>query len=153
MRVRPSVRAMIAVTFAGAAVRGGNASQRVWQADVSVRALGLTMPQGGTSITARVVVAADSGDARDLRLEVLLPVGVGVLTLPRGCRPSPSPVMSLNARVTCSLGDLHVREVRDLSIVTTGRPGSREPLWFAVFALSDTPDPRPSNNFAERSIP
>jgi hypothetical protein len=152
MRTRSLVHATIGVVFVMPTPWRVHA-QRVWQADVSIRALELTMPQGGTSITARVVVAADSGDARDVRLEVMLPVGVGVVTVPRECRPSRSPVMLLNARVTCALGDLRVREIRDLSIVTTGRPGSREPLSFAVFALSDTPDPQPSNNFAERSVP
>jgi hypothetical protein len=111
------------------------------------------MQKGGTSITARVVVATDSGDARGVRVEVMLPIGVGVVSVPDACRPSPSPVMSLSARVTCVLGDLRVREIRELSIVTTTRPGSREPLPFAAFAFSDTPDPQPSNNFAERDVP
>jgi hypothetical protein len=152
MRTRSPVRKTLGVVLVMATPWHGHA-QRAWQADVSIRALDLTTAQGGTSITARVVVAADSGDARDVRLEVMLPVGVGVVTIPRECRPSPSPVLLLNARVTCALGNLRVREIRDLSIVTTGRPGSREPLSFAVFALSDTPDPQPSNNFAERSVP
>lgn len=145
--------AMIALTLVAAAPRGDDASQRVWQSDLSVRTLELTMAEGGKSITARVVVATDSGEARDVRLEVMLPVGVAAITVPRGCRPSPSPVMSLNARVTCALGDFRVREIRDLSIVTTGRRPSSEPLRFAAFALSDTPDPQPSNNFLERSVP
>jgi len=153
MHMRALVRAMIVMMFVSAAPRGDDASQRVWQSDVAVRALELTMAQGGTSITARVVVATDSGEARGVRVELMLPVGVGVLSVPRDCRPSPSPVMSLNARVTCVLGDLRVREIRDLSIVTTGRPGWSEPLRFAAFVLSDKPDPQPSNNFAERSVP
>lgn len=62
-----------------------------------VRALELTMQERGTSITARAVVATDSGDARGVRVEVMLPVGVGVITVPDGCRPSPSPVMSPSA--------------------------------------------------------
>jgi hypothetical protein len=153
MHVRALVRSVIAVTFVAIVPRSDAAPQHAWQSDVSVRALELTMQKGGTSITARVVVATDSGDARGVRLEIMLPVGVGVVTVPDGCRPSPSPIMSLSARVTCVLGDLRVREIRELSIVTTGRPASREPLPFAVFAFSDTPDPQPSNNFAERGVP
>jgi hypothetical protein len=153
MPVRALVGTVIALAFAAIASRGDAAPQHAWQSDVSVRALELTMQKGGTSITARLVVATDSGDARGVRLEIMLPVGVGVVTVPDGCRPSPSPIMSLSARVTCVLGDLRVREIRELSIVTTGRPASREPLPFAAFAFSDTPDPQPSNNFAERSVP
>jgi hypothetical protein len=153
MHLRALVRAIIAITFLAATPRGDAAPQHAWQSDVSVRAFELTMPKSGTSITVRVVVATDSGDARGVRVEIMLPVGVGVVTVPDGCRPSPSPVMSLSARVTCALGDLRVREIRELSIVTTARPGSREPLPFAAFAFSDTPDPHPLNNFAERDVP
>jgi hypothetical protein len=153
MHLRALVRAIIAIAVLAATSRGDAASQHAWQSDVSVRSLELTMPKVGTAITARVVVATDSGDARGVRVEIMLPVGVGVVTVPDGCRPSPSPVMSLSARVTCVLGDLRVREIRELSIVTTARPGSREPLLFAAFAFGDTPDPQPSNNFAERRVP
>jgi hypothetical protein len=153
MHVRTLIRAIIAIAFLAATPRGDAAPQHAWQSDVSVRVLELTMPKSGASITVRVVVATDSGDARGVRVEIMLPVGVGVVTVPDGCRPSPSPVMSLSARVTCVLGDLRVREIRELSIVTTARPGSREPLPFAAFAFSDTPDPQPSNNFAERGVP
>jgi len=153
MPVRAFVLVAIFVTFVAVVRRGDAAPQHAWQSDVSVRALEVTMLKGGTTIAARVVVATDSGEARGVRVEVMLPLGVGVVSLPDGCRPSPSPVMSLNARVSCSLGDLRVREIRELSIVTTGRPATRDPLSFAVFAFSDTPDPRPANNFVERTVP
>jgi hypothetical protein len=61
--------------------------------------------------------------------------------------------MSLAARVTCALGELHAGELRDVSITTARRPGAHMPLRFAAFAFSDTPDPRPGNNFAERDAP
>ena len=125
----------------------------VWQADVSIRAFGVTKENANGLIAAHVVVSADSGDARAARLEIMLPVGVGLLSVPEGCQPSNSPLRSLNARVTCVLGDLRVHEYRDITITTTGAPKSRGQLRFAVFALSDTPDPLPANNFAERLVP
>ena len=59
------------------------------------------------------------------RVEILLPVGVGLVELSPGCIAGPSPpgVSALRGRVVCRLGDL------------------------------DTPDPRPGNNFAERALP
>lgn len=147
----------IALTVAAALVcrvmRGGDHIQRTWESDVSVRAVALSVAKPADSITARVTVTADRGEARAARLELMLPIGVGVLAMPAGCRSSPAPVMSLAARVTCALGDLHAGELRDVSITTTGRPGAHMPLRFAAFVVSDTPDPRPGNNFLERDAP
>jgi hypothetical protein len=145
--------AVLATFVLGAAPRGAGSAQHVWQADVSVRAFEVTKEKNGSSdsITAHAVVSTDSGDARAVRLEIMLPVGVGLVRVPDTCQPSPSPVRSLNARVTCIIGDLAVRELRDITITTTGVP-SRRRLRFAVFAFSDTPDPLPSNNFAERLV-
>ena len=146
----------IAVILVGAvighATRSGEPGQRVWQSDVSVRTLEFSITKPAGSITTRVTVAADGDGARALHLEIMLPVGVGVLAMPEGCRSSPSPVMSLSARVTCALGDLRAHERRSVSIVTTDRPASRTPLRFAAFAFSDTPDPQPTNNFVERMV-
>jgi hypothetical protein len=137
-----------------AAPRGrDDAQQMAWQADVSIRAFGITRENPSGPLAAHVVVSTDSGDARAARLEVMLPVGVGLLSVPDGCQPSNSPLRSLNARVTCALGDLRVHEYRDITITTTGAPKSRGRLRFAVFAFSDTPDPLPANNFAERVVP
>ncbi len=143
----------LAVVLVVAAPPRGGAAQHVWQADVSVRTLDITKEKAAGPITARVVISTDSGDARAARLEIMLPVGVGLVRVPDTCQPSPSPLLSLNARVTCQLGDIGVRELRDISITTTGAPPSRGRLRFAAFAVSDTPDPVPSNNFAERVVP
>jgi hypothetical protein len=149
MRTIASLCTTLAVVLAAAGeVRGP--TQHVWQADVSVRELALTLAERGPTVTARVVVAADSDDARAVRLEVMLPVGVAVVRMPNVCHTSPSPVTSLSARVTCALGDLPVRESRGVSITTTDMPGARGRLRFAAFAFSDTPDPAPANNFVER---
>jgi hypothetical protein len=127
-------------------------AQRAWIADVSVRAIELTPLTDGGSRIARIVIAADSSRASAVRVEVMLPVGVGVLHLADGCRASPGPVTSLSARVTCALGDMTVRESRSVFVTTAGRPASSRPR-FAAFAFSDTPDPVPSNNYAERIVP
>jgi len=131
----------------------GQLIPRVWQSDVRVQTLEIAERGRGASLNARVVVSVESGtEARAVRVEVMLPIGVGVVEMPTACRPSPSPVTNLNARVTCELGDIPGRGFRDLIITTTARaaPG---PLRIAVFAASDTPDPLPANNFAERVLP
>lgn len=139
------------------AIAGSRAQQpldspRVWQADLAVQAFDLTAMKQGGPITARVVVATGNEEARGVRLEMLLPVGIGVLRVPDGCRPSPGPVASLNARVSCAIGDMPIRSLREISVTTTGVSAADARPHFAVFVFSDTPDPRPANNFAERSL-
>jgi hypothetical protein len=67
----------IALTIAAAlvcrAMRGGDRVQRTWESDVRVRAIELSVAKPADSITARVTVTADRGDARAVRLEILLP--------------------------------------------------------------------------------
>jgi len=137
-------------------ITGSRAQQvdapRVWQADLAVQTFEVTAPKRGGPITARVVVATGNEEARGVRLEMLLPVGIGVLRVSDGCRPSPSPVASLNARVSCVVGDMPVRALREISVTTSGVPTPDARPQFAVFAFSDTPDPRPTNNFAERTL-
>ena len=141
---------MIAAGLVWYAMPGGDVAQRTWESDVSVRSVEFSKAPRAGSITMHVTVMAERDDARAVRLEIMLPVGVGVLAIPPACRSSPAPVMSLAARVTCTLGDLHRRDVRTISVTTTRRPGVHQPLRFAAFVLSDTPDPQPGNNFAER---
>lgn len=129
-------------------MHGGEHAQRTWASDVSVRSVGLSKTATNHAIAMRVTVTAERDEARAVRLEIMLPVGVGVLAVPPECRSSPTPVMSLAARVTCTLGDLRARDARRISITTTDRPGTRQPLRFAAFAFSDTPDPDPGNNWA-----
>jgi hypothetical protein len=137
--------------FMAAPPRG--AAPRAWQADVRVRTLEVTEIKRGGPLIVHAVIATESDDeARAVRVEIMLPIGVGVLRVPPGCRPSPSPVSALNARVTCELGDVPVRGSRDVSITTTARVAS-VPLRIAVFVASDTPDPQPANNFAEKALP
>jgi hypothetical protein len=126
--------------------------QGVWQADVRVQSLDVSVPRGGTQMTVHTVIYSDNDDdARAVRADILLPVGVGVLRLPAGCKASPAAVPNLNARVTCDLGDLAVRGFRDLTVVTTSAGSLR--ARFAVLVVSDTPDPDPANNYAERWVP
>jgi uncharacterized protein DUF11 len=128
-------------------------SQEVWQADVRIQALDITRVEN--NLVARVVVYSDNDDdARSVHVEILLPVGVGVLRTAAGCQASASPpgVSALRARVMCDLGTLPVRSSREVFVMTTA-PAARSAKTFAVFALSETPDPRPGNNYAERTLP
>jgi len=124
----------------------------LWQADLSIRSVTVTEAKG--NLTVRVVVAAELGEALSARLEVLLPVGVGIVSLGPSCVPGPSRtgISELRARVECSLGNMSARSNRELFVVTT-IPPSGVARGFGVVAMSDTPDPKPGNNFAERVIP
>jgi hypothetical protein len=126
--------------------------QALWQADLQIRSLTVTERQG--HLTARVVVAVEVGEAMGVRVEVLLPVGVGLLEMEKSCKPGPSApgIGALRARVICTIGDLPVRGTRVLYVVTTTPPAGVA-RGFGVIGMSDTPDPRPKNNFAEKVIP
>jgi hypothetical protein len=140
--------------------------QAVWQADVRIQLLEVTALRGtaaGTKpgrantaarqFSARVVVASDTDDeARGVRLDLLLPVGAGVVRLPAECRASPSAVATLTGRVTCDLGVIPVRGLREVTVSTTATV-SPSGARFAALVSSDTPDPVPGNNFAERGVP
>jgi hypothetical protein len=129
------------------------APPRVWQSDVRVRALEISETKRGGPLSVHILVSTESDEsARAVRVEIMLPIGVGIVRIPEGCRPSPSPVSTLNARVTCDLGDLPGRALRDLWLSTTARVAAGA-LHVAVVALSDTPDPLPANNFAEKALP
>ena len=128
------------------------AQYALWQSDLQVRSLTVSEAKG--SLTARVVIAVEVGEALAARVEVLLPVGVGIISLGAGCVPGPNRtgISELRARVECSLGTMAARTNREFSIVTTTPPNGVA-RGFAVVAMSDTPDPKPGNNFVERTIP
>jgi hypothetical protein len=135
------------------AAPGPGARQRpLWQADLQIRSLTVSEDRG--NLTARVIVTAEVGEALAARVEVLLPVGVGIVTLGPGCvaGPSMAGIRELRARVECTLGDLPARSHRELFVVTTTPPNGVS-RGFAAMAMSETPDPKPGNNFAERAIP
>jgi hypothetical protein len=142
--------AMLVVIFAGLGL--GTRQHLLWQADLQIRSLTITEEKG--NLTARVVVASELGEALAARLEIMLPVGVGIVTLGSGCiaGPSPAGIRELRARVECTLGNMPARTNRELVVVTTTPPPGVA-RGFGVVAMSDTPDPRPGNNFAERVIP
>ena len=123
----------------------------LWQADLQVRSL--TVAEVGGNLRARIVVATEFGEALSARVEVLLPVGVGIVSIGQGCKAGPSPdgIRELRARVECRLGNLQSPVTQELIVVTT-LPPRGVARGFAVVAMSDTPDPKPGNNFAERVI-
>ena len=136
----------------------GNASrepdaQQVWQADIQIRTLEITKTK--TNISARVVIYTErDDDARDARLVILLPVGVGIDRLAAGCAASagPSMVPALRAMVLCDIGRIPNGGFREVEITTT-IPEESTQKRFGVFTYSSTPDPKPGNNYAERIIP
>ncbi len=144
---------MLLCGAAASAVKAASYRQQVWQSDVQIRTLEVTKSRTGMSV--RVVVYAEhDDDAKDSRLLVLLPVGVGVERLGSGCAASagPSMVPSLRATISCELGVIANRGFREVLISTT-LPPEGMPKRFGVFAYSATPDPVPGNNYAERTIP
>lgn len=124
----------------------------LWQADLQIRSLTISEEKG--NLTARVVVASEFGEALAARLEILLPVGVGIVHMGAGCIAGPSApgVPSLRARVICTIGTLRPHGLREFSATTTAPPPGTS-RRFGAIATSDTPDPKPGNNFAERAIP
>lgn len=136
--------------IAGLATRAP--SQAVWQADLQIRGLSVSESKG--SLTARVVVAAEFGEAMSVRVEFMLPAGVGVKELSPGCAAGPHPpgVSALRGLVICRLGNLPSRSSREVHVITTIPPPGIA-RGFGAIVLSDTPDPRPGNNFAEKTIP
>ena len=144
-------RMMVALAALSIGRVAAASAQEVWQADVRIQSLEVTGGRG--SIAIRVVVTSDNDDdAMGVRLDVLLPVGAGVIRLAQGCRASPSPVANLAARVTCELGTIVVRGLREVTIAaSTPPPGPGHKV--AVVVMSDTPDPEPANNYAERMVP
>lgn len=135
----------------GLAMILGVGLQHVWQADLQIKSLTVSESKG--LLTAKVVVVADYGEAMAAKVEFMLPVGVGIVQLGTGCTAGPSApgVPSLRARVICTIGNLRPRGVREFLITTTLPPSGLEGRFGAI-ATSDTPDPKPGNNFAERVI-
>jgi hypothetical protein len=127
--------------------------QALYQTDLRVASFDLAA--AGSGLVARAVVVADApGEARGVQVEFLLPAGVGLLETASGCAAGPSPpgVGSLRARVICQLGTLPEGGKKEVFVRTTSPP-SGVAKTFAAFARSDTPDTKPGNNYAERTMP
>jgi hypothetical protein len=148
MRVQ---RWAVSVGFAAALLAGwpASAEEQLWRADIQIQSLRVTRLDA--NLLARIVVYSENDDeARAARVEILVPVGVGIVRMAEGCTASAGPpgISVLRARVSCELGTLAVRGSREVFVMTT-MPPSRIPRTFGAFAMSDTPDPKPANNFAE----
>jgi hypothetical protein len=150
----PIARVVTAVAIAASGMAQSIPEQELrWQADLQIKTLEVTRSRAGISV--RVVVYTEHDDeARDVRLLILLPVGVGIQRLASGCTGSVSPSMvpSLRATVTCELGSISDRKHHEVYLTTTLPPDGPQ-RRLGVFAYSGTPDPVPGNNYAERTIP
>lgn len=144
---------LVAGTVASTPAKSVVAEDQVWRADVQVQSLRIIRLD--EHLLMRLVVYSDNDDeARAARVEILLPVGVGLVRMAEGCTASAGPpgVSVLRARVTCELGTLTVRGSREVFVMTT-MPPPGIPKVFGAFAMSDTPDPKPGNNFSEGALP
>ena len=144
---------VVVCSLAGAAGWPAAAEVQFWSADVQVQSLRVTRLDD--NLLMRLVVYSDNDDeARASRVEILLPVGVGLVRMAEGCTASAGPpgVSVLRARVTCELGTLTVRGSREVFVMTT-TPPTGIPRTFGAFEMSDTQDPKPGNNFMERTLP
>lgn len=152
LRMRYRFWTIVAV-FGIAAAATPVQAQRLWQADLQVRSLDLSLLNG--NLVVRILLVSEAEDeSRAARVEVLMPVGVGIVRMGAGCTASAAPpgVSALRGRVTCELGNMAVRGSREVFVITT-LPPAGVARTFGAFAMSDTPDPRPGNNFAERTLP
>ena len=152
MRVQ---RWAVSVGFAAALLAGwpASAEEQLWRADIRIQSLRVTRLDA--NLLARVVVYSENDDeARAARVEILVPVGVGIVRMAAGCTASSGPpgISILRARVSCELSTLPVRSTREVFVMTT-IPPARIPTSFGAFVMSDTPDPNPGNNFAEGRLP
>jgi hypothetical protein len=147
--MRPSMALLIGILPAATNPLQG---QHVWQSDLQIKSLTVSVSEG--HLIARFVVSAELGEAMAARVEVMLPPGVGIIEMGPGCKPGPNPpgMSELRARVLCSLGTMPTRTSRELFVTTTQPPPGRS-RGFGVIAMSDTPDPKPGNNFAEKEVP
>ncbi len=142
---------LLTLSLFGISVEGLD-RQHVWQSDLQIKSLTVSEARG--NLTARFVITAEIGEAMAAKVEIMLPPGVGIVEMGSGCQPGPNPpgVSALRARVLCTLGNMPLRSSRELFVTTTQPPrGGRR--GFGVIATSDTPDPKPANNFAEKEVP
>lgn len=144
----------VALELAGTGVAPARAvGQRTWQADVRIESLEIE-PVGQASLSVRVQIVNQLGEvAQDTRLEILVPVGVDVLRVEAGCQPVASATRTPVGRVTCEVGAVKARSVRQVTLVTTRPPLATPTTRLAAFVMSSTPDPEPANNYAERALP
>lgn len=128
------------------------AAQARSQADVLVRSLAVTEAAGKLTFKFEVFSFHDDG-ARNTTVRVLLPVGVKFLSSATGCTPSTPVPDGTHSLATCDIGPLAVGESRSVQVVTTVPSIPTIRKTFGAFAWSETPDPRPRNNYGEATAP
>jgi hypothetical protein len=144
------MRQLVLLALAPFLAAGGAEAQEGRQADVRIERLEVMTQDAGVSV--RVTVYSDNdGSARNTALHLFLPVGARVTRVPPGCLPAPASAATAPARVDCALGEIKVRDSREIVVITSMAAGAA-PRRFAVFAFSDTPDPLMANNYAEKVV-
>ncbi len=149
---RATLLAIVGTGLLSADVRGGNRQQRLRQSDIGIQALTVQIEAG--AMVSHVVVYAGMDDPSDgVHLELLLPPGSTVLRMPPECVAvtdvKGSPV---RGRISCNLGTFVVNERRHL-VFASSVPLPTIPKAVAAFVSSDSPDPRPGDNFSLKILP
>jgi hypothetical protein len=140
---RPLGAVLIALLASGALL-----AQERSQADVQVRSMAVVEAAGNLTCKFEVFSFNDD-DARNTTVRVLFPVAVKFVSSATGCVSSPAMPDGTNAFAICDIGRLRVGESRTVQIVTTVPRIPRISKTFGAFAWSETPDPRPRNNYGE----
>jgi uncharacterized protein DUF11 len=122
------------------------------QADVQVRSMAAAETAGRLTCKFEVFSFNDD-DARNTTARVLFPVGVKFVSSATGCRPSAAMPDGTQAFAVCNIGRLAVGASRTMQVVTTVPTIRGIRKTFGAFAWSETPDPRPGNNYGEATAP
>ena len=122
------------------------------QADVQVRSM-TAARVGDTLVCKFEVFSFHDDDAVNTTARVLLPVGTKFLSSATACVGSTAVRDGTQAFATCDIGRLGVGESKTVQVVTTLPHIATIRKTFGAFAWSETPDPRPRNNYGEATAP
>lgn len=116
-------------------------------ADVMIQSITAT-----PDLKLKVVVFSYWDDtARNVRLQITLPPGLKVVSLPVYCM-SVAMADGTHGSISCDVGDMNVNTTRtvDIALARSYAFGQRTA---GVFVWNTLPDPMPSNNFALVTLP
>jgi|SoiMethySBSTD1v2_1073268.scaffolds.fasta_scaffold54852_5 hypothetical protein len=146
--MKKTIVVLLTILAAAAVVTGQARSQ----ADVQVRSMTVSEAAGNLTLKFEVFSFNDD-DARNTTARVLFPVNVKFLSSATGCTASPPVPDGTHSFAVCNIGRLRVGESRTVQVVTTIPSIATIRKTFGAFAWSETPDPRPGNNYGEATAP
>ena len=128
------------VTFLGI---GAASAQGIPAADVKIQSINAVVDADGFKCTVEVQSDNDD-DARHVKLVMLFPLEVQIVSMPKNC--SGGPAFPAQGFAKCGLGTMAVGKVKTVSITTTAPTLNRT---CSAFVSNDLPDPNPTNNFGQ----